>query len=120
MNKKAQLCKHCKQVARHFEKDCFELKDNEERQPPNWKTRVEWNNTETKIRLGKQHRKVTKIANNISQSNAYSNYWSPITGLVEEPADNTYYDFSYVLQNKSSSGKPDPKAKSPPDPTEYQ
>ena len=40
MNKKEKLCKHCKQVARHFEKDFFELKDNEEHWPPNWKTRV--------------------------------------------------------------------------------
>ena len=29
MNEKEQLCKQCKKVARHFEKDCFELKDNE-------------------------------------------------------------------------------------------
>ena len=76
--------------------------------------------------LGKQRRKATtidnsiKICNNLSQSNAYSNYWSPLTGLVEGTDDNIYYDFSHVLQNKSASGKPDTKAKSPPPPTEKQ
>ena len=41
MNKKEQFYKHCKQVVRHFEKDYFELKDNWEHRPPNWKKRVE-------------------------------------------------------------------------------
>ena len=76
--------------------------------------------------LGKQQRKSTEIANsirsinNLAQYNPYMNYWSPLTGLVEEPAYNTYYDFSHVLQNKLSAGKPDAKDKSPPAPTESQ
>ena len=35
-----------------------------------------------------------------------------MTGLVEEPSDNTYNYFSHVLQNKSATGKPDAKARS--------
>ena len=99
MNKKEQFYKHCKQVVRNLEKDVFELKDNEEHGPSKWKIRVEWNKTETKILSGKQQIKVTEIANyirssdNPTQSNAYSIYWYPLTGLVEEPADNTYYYF---------------------------
>ena len=95
MNKKEQLCKHCKQVACHFEDNCFEIKENEEDRPFNYKTGVKWNKTETKILSGKQQIKVTAIANsirsgnNLAQSNAYLNYWYPLTGLVEEPADNT-------------------------------
>ena len=79
MHTKSQICKHWKQVARHFEKDCFELKENEERWPTNWKTRVEWNKTEKKIVLVKQQRKAKVIANsiksinNLAQSNTYSN-----------------------------------------------
>ena len=37
-----------------FRKIFFELKENEERRPPRWKTRVKWNKTETKIFSGKQ------------------------------------------------------------------
>ena len=120
MHPKAQLWKHCNQVARHLEKYCFELKENEERRPPNLETRVKWNITETNIVSGEQRIKATPISNyirssnNLAQSNAYSNYWSPLPGLVEEPAYNTYYDFNHVLQNKLETGKPDAKSKSPP------
>ena len=74
---------------------------------------------------GKQRRKATAVtnyiigSNNLAQCNAYSNYWSQLTGLVEEPADNTYDDFSHVLQNKSAAGKLYTKEKSPPAPIEY-
>ena len=90
----------------------FELKENDEHRPPNWKTRVEWNETETKIVSEKQLRKATaitnsiRISNNLDQYNVYSNFWSTLTGLVEEPDDNTYYNFSHVLQNISSAEKP--------------
>ena len=59
-------------------------------------------------------------SNNLAQYNAYSNYWYPLTGLVEELADNKYYDFSHVLQNKSATRKTDAKSKSPPDHTKSQ
>ena len=41
MHPKSQLYKYCKQAAKNFKKYCFDLKENEERRPPNWKTRVE-------------------------------------------------------------------------------
>ena len=58
--------------------------------------------------------------NNLAQSNAYSDYWSTLTGLVEETADNKYDYFRHVLQNKLEIGKLDAKSKSPPAPTESQ
>ena len=122
MHQKAKCCKHCNQVSRQFERYCFEPKQNEEHRPPNWKTMVGWNETEKNIVSENQRRRSTAIANsirssnNLAQSNAHSNFWYPLTGLVKEPADNTYYDFSCVLQNKLASGKPDAKAKSPPAP----
>ena len=81
---------------------------------------------ETKIVSGKQRGKATAInnsiirSNNLFQYNAYSNYWYPLTGLFKEPSDNTYHDFSHVLQNKLATGKPDTKAKSPPSHTKPQ
>ena len=54
-------------------------------------------------------------SNNLAQYNAYLKYCYPLKGLLEEPADNTYYTFSHVLQNKSATGKLDAKAKSTPD-----
>ena len=50
--------------------------------------------------------------NNLAQSNAYSDYWSTLTGLVEETADNKYDYFRHVLQNKLATGKPYYKVKS--------
>ena len=38
-----------------------------------------------------------RSSNKLAQYNAYSKFWSPLTGLDEEPADNTNYDFSRVL-----------------------
>ena len=72
---------------------------------------------------GKKQRKAIEIANsirstnNLPQFNAYSDYWSPLADLVEEPDDNTFDDFSHMLQNKYPAGKPDAKSKSPPYPT---
>ena len=76
--------------------------------------------------MGTQRRKATEIdnsirsSNNLYQSNAYSNYWYPLTGIVEETAGNTYYNFIHVLLNKSATGKPDAKEKPPPAHTKSQ
>ena len=102
-------------MSRHFEKYCFELKENEERQPPSWKTRVKYSKIYTKIVSGKQQRKAMAISNsirnnnNLAQSNAYPKYLYTLPGLVEDPDDNTHYDFSHLLQNKLSTGKLEPK-----------
>ena len=102
-------------MARHFEKDFFKFKGNAEHRPPNWESRVEWNETETRIVLGEQQRKATSIedsirsSNKLAQSNAYSQFWSPLTGLVEYPADNAYYDFNHVLKKNWQPGNQAPK-----------
>ena len=81
---------------------------------------------ETKIVSGEKRRQETEIANSIkssdnpSQCNSRSNYWSALNDIVEEPADNTYIDFSHVLQNKLATEKPNSKVKSPPDHKKYQ
>ena len=46
------------------------------------------------------------------------NLWSPLTVLVEETADNEYYDFIHALQNKLEARKPGAKTNSPLAPSE--
>ena len=75
---------------------------------------------------GKQRRKATandnyiRSSNNLAQSETYLKVWSPLTGLVEEPADNSYYDFSQCVTEQTGSWKPGAKTKSPQAPVEYQ